>query len=314
MPEAKSIIVLVHWFLKESFDPYMETHFGKFYIDEDRIFKEEMMGRVFDFVEYLKKNGIDALYSRELPYRASAARAGVGHIGKNCIMYSKSDGYENSWIILSAIMIDQEIEPDEPRAEKDFGCPEFCKNACIAACPTGAFKGLRNIDPRKCISYLTYNSREITPLEIRIPLGLWVYGCDRCQNVCPRNNAWQAKQKPVNQRVAAKKKKFHLPALLHMDETDFKKRIWPHMFYIGAENLWLWKMNVARVMGNSCDEKYISDLIRAFGENRDERVCGMIAWSLGQLGGKRARSALDRFHIGSEDLVRKEIEQALDGC
>ena len=46
LPGAKSIIVLVHWFLKESFHPFMEAHFGKYYIDDDRIFKKQMIGRV----------------------------------------------------------------------------------------------------------------------------------------------------------------------------------------------------------------------------------------------------------------------------
>jgi epoxyqueuosine reductase len=64
MPAAKSIIVLVHWFLKESFPPFMEAHFGKYYIDEDRIFKKQMIGRVADFVNYLQSSGIHAMASR----------------------------------------------------------------------------------------------------------------------------------------------------------------------------------------------------------------------------------------------------------
>jgi epoxyqueuosine reductase len=290
----------------------METHFGKFYIDEDRIFKKEMMGQVGGFVEYLRKNGINAMASREVPHRACAGRAGIGKVGKNCIMYSRKEGYENSWIILSAILVDKEFEPDDPQDEKDFGCPKYCKNTCIASCPTGALRGPRHIDPRKCISNLTYYSREITPLEMRIPMGLWVYGCDRCQNVCPRNDPWRAKDKPVNQRVEAKKPDFHLPNLLHMEKTYFKNKIWPHMFYIDVADLWLWKMNVTRVMGNTCDRQYVPDLIRAFSENGDERVRGMIAWALGRLGGEKARKALDAFFKGSEGLIRKEIERALE--
>jgi epoxyqueuosine reductase len=71
-------------------------------------------------------------------------------------------------------------------------------------------------------------------------------------------------------------------------------------------------MNVARVMGNTCDPQYIPDLIHAFNENEDERVRGIIAWSLGRLGGGKARTALEGFLKGSEGLVRKEIEQALE--
>ena len=84
------------------------------------------------------------------------------------------------------------------------------------------------------------------------------------------------------------------------------------MFYIDLADLWLWKMNVARVMGNTCDQQYIPDLIRAFNENEDERVRGIIAWSLGRLGGEKSRMALEKFFKGNQGLVRKEIEQALE--
>ena len=83
------------------------------------------------------------------------------------------------------------------------------------------------------------------------------------------------------------------------------------MFYISAKNLWLWKMNVARAMGNSLNQDYIPELMHAFQENEDQRVKGMIAWSLGKLGGDSARSALRRFLPGSTGLARKEIEDAL---
>jgi epoxyqueuosine reductase len=84
------------------------------------------------------------------------------------------------------------------------------------------------------------------------------------------------------------------------------------MYYIAAENLWLWKMNVARVMGNTRDQKYLPDLIRAFKENQDERIRAMAAWSLGRLGGEKSKTALEEFLKGSEGLVRTEIEQALE--
>ena len=71
-------------------------------------------------------------------------------------------------------------------------------------------------------------------------------------------------------------------------------------------------MNVARVMGNMHDQKYIPDLKRAFNENEDERVKGMIAWALGRIGSGKAKSALDGFLNSSEGCFRSEIKQALD--
>jgi epoxyqueuosine reductase len=50
-----------------------------------------------------------------------------------------------------------------------------------------------------------------------------------------------------------------------MDAARFTSRVWPHMFYMSPNNLWKWKMNVARAMGNSRDDSYVTDLIRASG-------------------------------------------------
>jgi epoxyqueuosine reductase len=40
-----------------------------------------------------------------------------------------------------------------------------------------------------------------------------------------------------------------------MDKPYFEARIWPHMFYMSYDDIWRWKMNVARVMGNTLDPK-----------------------------------------------------------
>ena len=109
----------------------------------------------------------------------------------------------------------------------EVGCPDWCRNACIAACPTRALEGNSRIDPRKCISYLSYFGEGITPLELREPMGMFVYGCDRCQNVCPRNQPWLAQELPINEKVVAKGKYFELSRLLHMDRQYFETYIWP---------------------------------------------------------------------------------------
>ncbi len=309
-PNAKSIIVLIASYFKEDFPASLVGKFGRCYLDDDRITQDGLMLKVYEFQKYLRDNGIDSIIPPNLPHRIAAARAGLGTFGKNCLLYSNKLVSGGSWILPIPYIVDQEFTPDEPTYE--IGCPKWCKNACIIACPTGALKGPRKLDPRQCISYLTYYGSGLTPKELREPMGMWIYGCDRCQNVCPRNSPWLAQDLPVNKRAADKEENFGLRKLLHMDKKFYRKTIWPHMFYMSFADLWRWQMNAARAMGNSLDSQYIPDLIRAFEENKDDRVRGMIAWALGRIGGAKAKAALETFLNESEGIVREEIIDALN--
>ena len=312
LPNAKTIIVLMELYFRKSYPRSMEGNFGRCYLDDDRVTKDGLYKRIKAFRSFLRDNGIDSKVPFNLPHRVAAARAGMGTFGKNCLFYSNKVARGGSWTLPIAFVIDEAFEPDTPTME--IGCPDWCRNACIAACPTRALKGNSRIDPRKCISYLSYFGEGITPLELREPMGMFVYGCDRCQNVCPRNQPWLAQGLPMNEKVAAKKDYFELSRLLHMDREYFETKIWPHMFYMSYQDIWRWKMNVARVMGNSRDKKYIGDLVRAFEENTDERVRGMTAWAMGNIGGPEALTALKGLVDETGDLVKVELQRAIDSC
>ena len=118
----------------------------------------------------------------------------------------------------------------------------------------------------------------------------------------------------MNEKAVAKEDYFELSRLLHMDREYFETKIWPHMFYISYQDIWRWKMNVARVMGNSRDEKYIADLARAFADNPDERVRGMTVWAIGNIGGSKALTALKGLIDKTSDLVKEEIRRAKEFC
>jgi epoxyqueuosine reductase len=310
LPEAKSIIVLLMSYFEEAFPPTMESHFGRCYLDDDRMTKDGLALKIKAFRQFLKANGVDSKVPFNMPHRLSAARSGLGTFGKNSLFYAQRVARTSSFVFPIALVVDKEYSPDEPTIA--IGCPDWCRNACVAACPTRALKGDGKIDPRRCISYLTYYGDGLTPLELREPMGMYVYGCDRCQNVCPRNIPWIAEEKESNPRVAAKAPNFDLASLLRMDNPYFTKNIWPHMFYMSADDLWRWKMNAARAMGNSLNPAYVSDLIRAFQENPDERVQCMIAWALGRISGAETEEALEKFLPGTSGIVKEEIEQALN--
>ncbi|MEW6527530.1 MAG: 4Fe-4S double cluster binding domain-containing protein [Spirochaetota bacterium] len=309
LPQAKTIIVLIENYFKFSFPKSMEPYFGRCYMDDDRVTKDGLTVRIRQFVSFLREHGLQAKVTFSIPQKAAAARAGIGNFGKNCLLYAKSAACGSSWISPVTIIVDREFEADEPAT--GIGCPQWCRNACVAACPTRALKGNCTIDSKQCISFLTYFGQGITPRELREPMGTYIYGCDRCQEVCPRNRAWMAQVLPLNPRVAAKEQYFDIVKLLYMDEDYYQHFIQPHMFYMPVGDLWRWKMNVARAMGNSLNMDYVPQLIKAFEENTDERVRGMIAWALSKLGGVEAKHALLKWRNSATAAVKEEIEMAL---
>lgn len=310
-PQAQTIIVLLENYCRQSFPSPIVNHFGRCYLDDDRITKDGLTLKIKAFQSFLRENDMVSTVPFNLPHRLAAARAGLGTLGKNCLFYAGRVARGSSWVLPITVLVNRAFDPDEPTI--GMGCPDWCRGACVAACPTHALKGGGRIDPRRCISYLSYFGQGLTPLRLRAPMGLYVYGCDRCQLVCPRNAPWLAQDLPENPRVTAKAPDFDLDRLLDMDFDYFQERIWPHMFYMSAHDMWRWRMNAARAMGNTLDPAYIPKLVQAFAAEKDERVQAMIAWALGRIGGAAAREALLGLGPGVSATVNREIGQALSG-
>ncbi len=310
MPEAKGIIVLLKNYYHGAFPPALAGRFGRCYLDDDRITKDGLSRQFKKFRQFLADRGISSKSPINLPHRLAAARAGLGDFGKNCLFYARRVARGGSWVLPLALVVDREFPPDEPSVR--IGCPDWCRNACIAACPTGALKGPAEIEPRRCISFLTYNSNGLTPARLRAPMGMWVYGCDRCQEVCPRNAPWLNQRLPENERVAAKAGNFALTDLLQMDRSSFETKVWPHMFYTGPQDLWRWQMNAARALGNSRDEECLPFLDNVLDRQENDFVKAMAAWSMGRIGGVTAGKMLAQRRQAAEGLALAEINQALE--
>jgi epoxyqueuosine reductase len=200
-----------------------------------------------------------------------AQAAGVGWQGKHTNLVSREFG---SWLFLGAIFTTSDLPRDEPDGDHCGSC-----RACLDICPTSAFPAPYKLDARRCISYLTIESKGPIPREFRKAMGNRVYGCDDCLAVCPWNKFAQAgheaKLAPRGELRAP-----GLAALARLDDAGFRALFAKSPVKRTGRDRFI--RNVLIAIGNSNDRALAAEAERLLGD-KSELVRGAAVWALSQL-------------------------------
>jgi len=124
--------------------------------------------------------------TKPIQERAAAALAGLGFIGKNGMLIAPGLG---SYVLLGALLTTARwvgADADVDLARVHWQACGSCRR-CLDACPTDAFPAPGELDPRRCISYLTIEHRGPIDDDLQDGTGERIAGCDVCQEVCPYN-------------------------------------------------------------------------------------------------------------------------------
>ena len=190
-PGAKSLIVTgLNYFtdrLQEHKDVPVVSRYaiGRDYHD----LITERLEYLFSYIKTLTPEAEGKAYVDSAPLleKPWAVQAGLGWQGKHSVVINDKIG---SFFFIGILVLSADLDHDTPYNEEKCGT---CR-ICIDSCPTGAINDDRTIDARRCIANLTIENRGPIPTEMIPLMDRRVYGCDKCQEVCP----WNKHARPHN--------------------------------------------------------------------------------------------------------------------
>lgn len=237
-PWVRAIVVGVRWYGKYILPKPFPHGIGRNYLFDRRNPRCPDHARYRRMRDELRRLGL-RVKAGGVPERAAALRAGVAQLGRNGFVYAMPYG---SWVNIESWRVDAPLPPDPPSTTSP--CPPGCR-ACMEHCPTGALEAPCTVRMDRCVAYLTYDEPGPIPPELWESMGAWIYGCDRCQEVCPLNRgAWQQLEpapwlEPLLPLLSPQR-------LATMDQTTYREAIHPAFWYIPPDNVERWRRNAQR--------------------------------------------------------------------
>lgn len=182
MEDARAIISIA--FPYNTFENTLDNGFSIYTKGEDYhkvVFK--YLNSIIKYIESLGGKALGFVDSNSLPERYIAYLAGVGIIGKNNMIITKKYG---SFVFLSEIITDLDIGNLDKGTFSDIKLYKDCKDCdiCLKECPTKSINNFKR-NPNICLSYLT-QKKDLKDSEMNLLKGR-IFGCDSCQNKCPKN-------------------------------------------------------------------------------------------------------------------------------
>lgn len=194
VPGAKSVITLLQNYYpvqkQQTGIPKIAKYaYGQDYHDVIRAKLHSFLAQLNGSIGEIQGRGF--VDSAPVLERTWAVKSGAGWIGRNGNLINKQTG---SFYFIATLIVDIELEYDDPLA-KDF-CGSCRK--CIDACPTDAIGNNKVIDGSKCISYFTIELKDaLIPEQMKGKFDNWLFGCDVCQDICPWNRFSKAHSEPA---------------------------------------------------------------------------------------------------------------------
>ena len=180
MENAESIIVCAFPYFVEDI---VDSNLSKYCYGMDyHIVVKEKLQQIADYIDGEIEGFQYMIFADNGPLvdRYLASISGIGYYGINNNIITDEYG---SFVFIGYIINNYYFESDK-KSEKS--CAKCGK--CITSCPGKAILGNFEMNPKKCLSYITQKKEDLSEDEkIALKNNKKIFGCDICQDVCPHN-------------------------------------------------------------------------------------------------------------------------------